>query len=859
MAILPQFVWTFIAAQLLPLTFVNYIHTFKFMLTSRRIVATSTIHLPVSYSIGTAQNPNLSTLATTSKITLTSLQPLLTLDYGTEVLGIPTLDVDEISGLAQIELRYSEEFAGLDNVNGDGPFNFANGLTNMFRAETFEIAKPGNFQSYFAQGGLRWQSIRLLTNGSITISGAGLQGATILPSNQLPGAFNSSNGLYEDIWNLGAKAVQTACVEKGGLKPTWDITDDGALIYGQQTGQSVKGMGYSNYTMSFTTKIVRGGTGWRVATPAHSYGPYFVLTSNYPTNSTFVNTNTTLLPANNLIVGYGWGLVNVTTLTTGPVQNYPVQISISENEWLRITTSITPQGFLVLVNNVTIATISYTEGIAFASHYGSSSVTAGSWGFGPYQDQVAYVKNVEVTAANGTTIYENSMASTEILKEYGMGTNDASVCLDGSKRDRLVWIGDFVHTARILGASMNRTDFISGVMDFVFARQITSVGYVPMDAQMGTSIQYKEVYYPANFIIMDYQIFFLVTIGDYYQMTGDLALVDKYWQQTKLVATAILSFVDSASGLLGSEYAYFFSGPSNGTAPSALMVLALRQLIPVAVAVGDNSTAQAYKSAADAISTSINEKLWNDELGFYSLSLTSPEDFSAAGLAFAIRAGIANATQATRSISNLPLLKYGLGYMDDTTVTKSNETQLSPNILGFLLESLFIANMTMGVQTLDVATDLLENFWSKMVTQNEYYTGASWEYLYPDGSPGIGLYTSLSHPWGGAPTYILPQYVLGISALDPGYKKWQFKPLVYGMGLDTSEGVVPTPQGGIHASWKLAGGGLLLNVEAPSGTTGTISLPFVPSDISVSCEGRYAGGALVEVNGGSSCKIFALE
>jgi hypothetical protein len=85
--------------------------------------------------------------------------------------------------------------------------------------------------------------------------------------------------------------------------------------------------------------------------------------------------------------------------------------------------------------------------------------------------------------------------------------------------------------------------------------------------------------------------------------------------------------------------------------------------------------------------------------------------------------------------------------------------QLSLLLLGFLLEGLFIANSTYGTN-LDVAKDLLDNFWSKMVTQNEYFTGASWEYLFPDGSPGLGLYTSLSHPWGGAPTYLLPQYVL---------------------------------------------------------------------------------------------------
>lgn len=106
-------------------------------------------------------------------------------------------------------------------------------------------------------------------------------------------------------------------------------------------------------------------------------------------------------------------------------------------------------------------------------------------------------------------------------------------------------------------------------------------------------------------------------------------------------------------------------------------------------------------------------------------------------------------------IAKLPQLKYGVGYVNDTTVVLSNTTQLSPNIYGFVMETLLIANTTMGVQRLDIVKDLLDNFWSKMITQNEHYTGASWECLYPDTSSGIGLFTSLSHSWGGAPTYLL--------------------------------------------------------------------------------------------------------
>jgi hypothetical protein len=158
---------------------------------------------------------------------------------------------------------------------------------------------------------------------------------------------------------------------------------------------------------------------------------------------------------------------------------------------------------------------------------------------------------------------------------------------------------------------------------------------------------------------------------------------------------------------------------------------------------------------------------------------------------------------------------------------------------------------------LDVAKDLFDNFWSKMVTQNQYYTGASWEYLFPDGSPGIGLFTSLSHPWGSSPTYLLSQYVLGISAVQPGYEQWQFKPMVYGLGLNDAEGTVPTPFGPIYASWSFQSGRLVLVVEAPKGTVGTIALPFAPSSCNISGQNSKQEGQNVTITGGNRVQVVA--
>ena len=400
---------------------------------------------------------------------------------------------------------------------------------NSFRVETFNISTTGTTQSFFIQGGQRWQTITLLSNTSITISGVGFQPSVdIKPTNELNGSFSTSNDTYDAVWSLGARAIQAACVEKGSQPSTWEVTDQGALVRGQYPAVSALGDGTGNYTMSFSTKIVHGGTGWRVAGgPNGGYGAYFVLTTNGPQ---YLNFNETITPKNKLTAGYGFSLINF-YLSSAPISHYdlPTNFSISENVWYRITTTITPTSYNISINGTQIASVDTTQYQPYVnSGWGTSAVTDGTWGFGPFLDQSAYFKDVQVTAQNGTVFYTNSLTTQEVYEEYSIATNSHAVCLDGAKRDRMIWIGDFVHTARELAASTGRYDFIQSMIEFEFEWQfLTGPGasLVPIQAPMGAGYQYREVFYPSEFGETDYQFFFLVTLGDYWRLTSDTALL----------------------------------------------------------------------------------------------------------------------------------------------------------------------------------------------------------------------------------------------------------------------------------------------------------------------------------------------
>ncbi|KAJ5128311.1 hypothetical protein N7448_002029 [Penicillium atrosanguineum] len=753
-----------------------------------------------------------------SSVTLDEHNSVLTLDYTTEVGGWPWVELESPSSPVQIQLKYSEPFDGLELPQGDGPWLYCNGLMNSFRTETFNITDSGTTQSFFLQGGLRWQSITLIGNTPITIRNIGIKpSVTISDPATLPGSFSTSNDMYEQVWSLGARAVEAACVDAGSQPSTWEISDEGALIRGQYPAVSALASSFANYTLEFSTKITAGGTGWRVAGGANGgYGAYFVLTSN---KEGLESSNITSLAQNSLIAGYGFTLIDQAILPSAPSETYPVSTVIKENEWYSIKTVINATGYAISVNGQDIAFVGNSNFESYINGaWGSGSLTEGNFGFGPYLNQQAWYKDVKVTAQNGTVIYQQPFTSTDILQEYAVASNEYAVCLDGAKRDREVWIGDFAHTGRMIAASSGRYDYIKSMIEFEFDWQYPpgpAHGLVPIQAYMGAGADYREVYYPSEFGETDYQFFFLLVLSDYFALTGDKDTLSKNWDGLKLlVQTLVDRYYDQGSGLMASADASWFSaqGSQNATAPTALFVVALNQLFEVATAFGDSDTASTWSQLSTNITTAINDSLWNENIGAYSLSLAQPDDTAIMATAFTIRAGIASSDRVTSSIARLSDVFLAIGYKDSSAASNSASTQLSPNTQGFLLESLFLAYTKYNV-SVDVVIPAIQNlsevFWPKMVTQNEYFTGASWEYLYQDGSPGIGIFTSLSHPWGGAPTYIFSNYILGVrtewNAQVKSYE-WVFAPawdIAEGLGLGWARGRVPLSTGGyIEAEWN---------------------------------------------------------
>lgn len=763
---------------------------------------------------------------------LSPSEPLVTFDYGTEVAGFPFFNVSALSGLVQIEVKYTEEFAGLLQPYADGPWTFSNGLSNTFRVETLNITETGYVESYFVQGGQRWQTARLVTNGTVTIDGVGIRlTSPNIDADELPGHLSVNNEVYDRVFDLGGRVVQAACVDAGNAPSTWEITKAGAYIRGQATAQSSLGTSASNYTLEFDVKIVRGGAGWRVASAIQPLGPYFVLTSEYPEGNTFANTNRTLLPPNTLVFNSGWSLVNQTTLPTPGNQYSVLNRTIEENTWYHVSTTIEATDYRVRLDGEEIAFVTLPPPAA-PGNFGTPSRYKGTWGFGGMQDHLTFHKDVLVTARNGSVLYSNSLMSEDVLAEYQVAPLDYSVCLDGAKRDRLVWAGDFYHTVRVIAQSSSRFDYVLGSIEYILSYQLDDgpfAGFVPISANLGSRPRYKEANIGNYAGLVDYQDLFLTGVGEFFRYTGDSTALSPYWRQIKKLASARLAFVDPVSGLVaGSPQVaspFSFLGPANGTATTGLFAYMLDKIAPLARALGDEEAFNLYTLTAEKLRDALNRELWNEQLGTYALSTSSQGNFSLTGIAWSILSGAANETQAASSIAKLEELRFAVGYKTTSSDEETDDYQLAPNPSGFLLEALFKARREFGTNSTTAVTHLLDNLWGSMVNNNEYYSGASWEYVKPNGSPGIDLFTSLAHPWGAAPTYVLPEYLLGVAPTSPGYETITITPLVGYLDLSEVKGRVPTPNGPIEVAWSLNGSTLGLTLSIPEGVKATLQLP----------------------------------
>lgn len=164
----------------------------------------------------------------------------------------------------------------------------------------------------------------------------------------------------------------------------------------------------------------------------------------------------------------------------------------------------------------------------------------------------------------------------------------------------------------------------------------------------------------------------------------------------------------------------------------------------------------------------------------------------------------------------------------------------------YLMEALFEYGQAEGA--LDLITADNDRSWKHMVNSGTTITWEAWDQKYKPNQ-------DWNHAWGAVPANIFPRYILGVNAIEPGFKKARVKP--HPVDITYAKGKIPTVKGPVFVQFNnFVGKPFQLSVELPEGMTAEVEVPLPGGKGDVKYNGKMVasvkkdGYALIQVGAG---------
>ncbi|MEO2258615.1 alpha-rhamnosidase [Paenibacillus amylolyticus] len=398
---------------------------------------------------------------------------------------------------------------------------------------------------------------------------------------------------------------------------------------------------------------------------------------------------------------------------------------------------------------------------------------------------VSYQSSFECSDSKLNEIYDMSL--------YTLHLNTREFFIDGIKRDRWVWSGDAYQSFL-----MNYYSFFD--LDVTRRTLIALRGKDPLVMHCNT--------------ILDYSLYWFVSLYDYYQFTGDLDFIKQYYDR----AATLMDFClrqRNAEGLLeGRPQDWVFvdwADFENTGAVSTIQILLVRSLEAMSVFAGllsDPVASDLYGALAEEIKEKTIRLFWDDEkkglLHHRIEGVTQPILTKHASI-FALTYGYLNQEQRDSVIQNVMLnpdvAEIRTPYMRFHELAVLCESGQHEHVLEEML-SYWGGMLELGATT----------FWEEYDPNNSNVTHYS---MY-----GVTYGKSLCHAWGASPIYLIGKYILGVMPVSAGYETYLVQPNLG--GLKHMKGTVPTKKGQVTVEMDFS----KIRVEGTHGI-GTLSFTSV--------------------------------
>ncbi len=375
---------------------------------------------------------------------------------------------------------------------------------------------------------------------------------------------------------------------------------------------------------------------------------------------------------------------------------------------------------------------------------------------------------------------------------YTMDLTTREFFLDGIKRDRWTWSGDAIQSYLMNYYLRFDTECVKRTI-----RQLR--GKDPVTAHVNT--------------IMDYTFYWMISVGQYYQYTGDVDFLREIYPRMLSLFNYCMKRAD------GFDTSYMMEGKDDDwifvdwvdfpmhkrgklcfeqillckaewTLHECAAVLAAN---PLDNAPQGSLTTEQYAEQADMFEYFAKHLQAETIIKFW--------DSDSCAFLHAIEDGEMN-RQITK-FPNMFAILYDMldadrqqEIMKSVMLNASVPAITTPYMRFYELEALCM----MGQH--EYVLGEIRDYWGGMLRE-----GATtfWEKYVPTehGVQHLAMYgrpygKSLCHAWGASPVYLLGKYFLGVSPLKPGYEEFEVCPSLG--GLEWIEGAVPTPRGLIRVA-----------------------------------------------------------
>lgn len=245
------------------------------------------------------------------------------------------------------------------------------------------------------------------------------------------------------------------------------------------------------------------------------------------------------------------------------------------------------------------------------------------------------------------------------------------------------------------------------------------------------------------------------------------------------------------------------------TVVNAFYIRSLSMMAEIAEAMGHSSDAQKWNRLSEKGQAKLQSQLFDASTGRYQDGIETTHQSAHSNL-FPLALGLVPEEQRP-AITNW-LTERGM--------------RCSVYAAQYLMEALFENGADEAAIALMTAPT--DRSWRHMVESGATITWEAWDMKYKGNQ-------DWNHAWGAAPANLLPRYVLGATALTPGWDTARIRP--YLSGLSFAKGKIPTPQGPISIEWQQTEA-FTLTLEVPSQMEVQLELPAIEHSTGVLINGR---------------------